>query len=167
MCKRIMTMIEMQEDNQIALPFGRLVMKILKKKLTNIPANEPVNMPDGPFGKQTVMKSNAQLNWFQAQDDLDRPAPSTPLVASSSHVDPPHNAVLSILAQITDRLHSIDTWMTDQFQSMDNWLISFDYRFQSLDQRFQIMEAGVAHIKINEHNTLRQILPEDQQDQVP
>jgi hypothetical protein len=37
-------------------------MKILKKKLTNIPANEPVNMPEGPFGKATVMKSNAQFH---------------------------------------------------------------------------------------------------------
>jgi len=52
MCKHmIMTMIEMQEDIQIVLPYGGLIMKILKKKLTNIPANEPVHMPEGPFGK--------------------------------------------------------------------------------------------------------------------
>jgi hypothetical protein len=63
MCKHIiLTMIKMHEDNQIALPFGGLVMKILKKKLTNIPTNEPMDMPDRPFRKQTVMKSNAQLN---------------------------------------------------------------------------------------------------------
>jgi hypothetical protein len=47
------------EDNQIALPFGGLIMKILKKNLSNIPANELVDMPKGIFGKGTVMKSNA------------------------------------------------------------------------------------------------------------
>jgi hypothetical protein len=78
----IMTMIEMQEDNQIALPFGGLVTKIFKNKLTNIPANEPVDMLNWPFGKQIVMKSNAQLNHFQAQDDPDPPTPAAPSVAS-------------------------------------------------------------------------------------
>jgi hypothetical protein len=56
-----MTMIEMQRDNQIALPFGGLITKILKNKLLAIPAKEPVVMPDGCFGKGTVLKSNAQL----------------------------------------------------------------------------------------------------------
>jgi hypothetical protein len=65
MCKHmIMTMIEMQEDNQIAFPFRGLITKILKKKLTNISVNEPVDMCEGNLGKQTVMKSNAQLYQF-------------------------------------------------------------------------------------------------------
>jgi hypothetical protein len=55
----VMTMIEMQYDNQIALLFGGLITKILKKKLPAIPANEPVDMPEGLFGKGTVLKSNA------------------------------------------------------------------------------------------------------------
>jgi len=60
MCKHIvLAMIKMQEDNQVALPFGGLITKILKKKLTNIPANELEDMPDGAFRKQTIMKSNA------------------------------------------------------------------------------------------------------------
>jgi hypothetical protein len=59
-----MTMIEMQEDNQIALLFGGLITKIFKKKLTNIPVNEPEDMPDGPFEKMIMMKSNAQLHQF-------------------------------------------------------------------------------------------------------
>jgi len=60
-----MTVIEIQEDNQVVLPFGGLVKKILKKKLTNIAANELEDMLDRPFGKMTIMKSNAQLQSFQ------------------------------------------------------------------------------------------------------
>jgi len=119
-------MIEMQEDNQIALPFGGLVTKILKKKLTNIPANEPEDIPHVPFGKMTVKKSNAQLHRIQAQNDPVPPALSDPSVASSSHVEPLDDAVLSMLTQITNRLQYMDTWMTDQFQSMNNRLISLD-----------------------------------------
>lgn len=59
-----MTVIEMQEDNQVVLPLAGLVKKILKKKLTNIAANELEDMPDGTFGKMTIMKSNAQLQKF-------------------------------------------------------------------------------------------------------
>jgi hypothetical protein len=161
MCKHIiMTVIEMQEDNQVVLPFGGLVKKILKKKLTNIAANELEDMPDGPFGKMTIMKSNAQLQRFQEQDDPVPPAHATPLVAFSSHAESSGDAVLSMLAQITDRLQSTNTRMTDQFQSMDNRLLS-------LDDHFQLMEADVAQIKINERNILCYVLPENQRDQVP
>jgi hypothetical protein len=165
MCKHIVVkMIKIQEDSQIALHFGGLVTKILKKKLTNIPVNEPKDMPHEPFRKITVMKSNAQLHRLQAQDDLVPPAPS---VASSSQAEPSDNDVLSMLPQITDRLLSMDTRMTNQFQSIDNRLISFDDRFLTIDQRMQLLEANVAQIKINVRNTLCYILPEDQRDQVP
>ncbi|XP_062149271.1 BRAP2 RING ZnF UBP domain-containing protein 1-like isoform X3 [Alnus glutinosa] len=164
MCKHmIMMMIEMQEDNQIALPFGGLITKILKKKLANIPANEPMDMPEGNFGKLTVMKSNAQVHRFQEQDD---PVPSAPSVSSSS-TEPPNAAVLSILTQITDRLQSMNTRVTDQFQSMDNRLLSLDDRFLTMDQCIQTMEADVTQIKINVRNTLRHLVPEEQRDQVP
>jgi hypothetical protein len=54
-------MLDLQQDSQVSLPYGGLVTKILKSKLTYIPVNEPEDMPDEPFGKQTVLKSNAQL----------------------------------------------------------------------------------------------------------
>jgi hypothetical protein len=64
MCKHmLMTMIELQSDNNIALPFGGLITKILKK-LPLIPPSEPVEIPEGYFRKGTVMKSNAQLQQF-------------------------------------------------------------------------------------------------------
>jgi len=93
----------------VAMPFGGLMMKILKKKLTNIPPNEPKDIPDGAFGKQTVMKSNAQLQRFQEPDE------PVPLQSAS-----PSDAVLSMLTQITDRLQSMDTRMIEGFHSMDN-----------------------------------------------
>jgi hypothetical protein len=58
----VMTMIETHEDNQIALPVRGLITKILQKKLSNITTNEPVDMPEGPFGKGTgdEVKCSAQ-----------------------------------------------------------------------------------------------------------
>ncbi len=55
-----MTMIEMQEDSQAALPYGCLVTRIVQRFMTNIPAYEPEATLEGAFGKHTVMKSNAQ-----------------------------------------------------------------------------------------------------------
>jgi hypothetical protein len=139
----MMTMIELQADNHIALPFGGLITKILKKKLTFIPPNEPVEMLEGCFGKATVLKSNAQLNRFQMPDDLASSAPS----ASSSTIGPFNAKVLCLLTQMND------------------WLISMDDRFLTMDQRMQLIETDVVQMKLNVLTTLRNILPEDQQDQ--
>jgi hypothetical protein len=62
----LVTMLELYEEHSIALPFGGLITKILKAKLSNIPENEQVAVPEGPFGKGTVLKSNAQTQRFQA-----------------------------------------------------------------------------------------------------
>ena len=63
----LLTMLELYEEHSIALPYGGLITKILKATLLNISANEHVDVLEGPFGKGTVMKSNAQLQRFQAQ----------------------------------------------------------------------------------------------------
>jgi hypothetical protein len=61
MCKHIiMTMVELQEDSHVLLPYGGLVIKILKSKLPSIPVNEPEDMLDRSFRMKTIMKSNAQ-----------------------------------------------------------------------------------------------------------
>jgi len=54
-----LTMFELQQDSQVSLPYGGLVTKILKSKLPSIAVNEPEDMPDGSFGKQTISKANA------------------------------------------------------------------------------------------------------------
>jgi hypothetical protein len=63
----LLTMLELYEEHSIALPYGSLITKILKAKLSNILANECVDIPEGPFGKGTMLKSNAQIQRFQAQ----------------------------------------------------------------------------------------------------
>ena len=60
-------MLELYEEHSIALPYGGLITKILKATLPNILANEHVDILEGPFGKGTVMKLNAQLQRIQAQ----------------------------------------------------------------------------------------------------
>jgi hypothetical protein len=55
-----MTMVELQEDSHVLLPYGGLVIKILKSKLPSIPVNEPEDMLDRSFRMKTIMKSNAQ-----------------------------------------------------------------------------------------------------------
>jgi hypothetical protein len=55
LCKHIvMTMIEMQDDSQVALPYGCLVTRICQRFVTNFPAYEPDAIPNGAFGKHTV-----------------------------------------------------------------------------------------------------------------
>jgi hypothetical protein len=63
----LLTMLELYKEHSIALPYGGLITKILKAKLSNILANECVDIPEGPFGKGTMLKSNAQIQRFQAQ----------------------------------------------------------------------------------------------------
>lgn len=47
MCKHIvMTMIEMQEDSSVALPYGWLVTRICQKFVSKIPSYEPKDSPE-------------------------------------------------------------------------------------------------------------------------
>jgi hypothetical protein len=66
-------MLELYEEHSIALPYEGLITKILKATLPNILANEHVDILEGPFGKGTVMKLNAQLQRFQAPSDSTPP----------------------------------------------------------------------------------------------
>jgi hypothetical protein len=54
-----MTMIEMQSDSQVGVPYGCLVTMIIQLFVLNNSSWEPESKPVGPFGKHTVMKSNA------------------------------------------------------------------------------------------------------------
>lgn len=59
-----MWMVEAYNENAISLPFGGLILKILKARLQNILASENTNVPLGRFGKAmaTVLKSDAHLH---------------------------------------------------------------------------------------------------------
>jgi hypothetical protein len=82
-------MIEMQEDSQAALPYGCLVTRIVQRFMTNIPAYEPEAIPEGAFGKHTIMKTNAQLQRHMDLEEpthLALPAQPEPSTDSSSQV---------------------------------------------------------------------------------
>jgi hypothetical protein len=51
-CHFLLTMLELYEEHSIVLPYGGLVTKILKATLPNIPANEHVDVPEGPLVKE-------------------------------------------------------------------------------------------------------------------
>jgi len=67
--------------------------------LTSIPANETEDMPDGSFGKQTVLKSNAQLQMFQDSDELIPLVYTEPSVASSSQFAPASDTVMNLFTR--------------------------------------------------------------------
>jgi hypothetical protein len=116
----ILTMFELQQDSQVSLPYGGLVTKILKSKLTSIPANEPEDMPDGTFGKQTVLKSNTQLQRHRDLDELIPPAHATTLVASSSRSAPASDSVVTLFTRLANQL-------TRGFQSADEGIAESSY----------------------------------------
>lgn len=116
LCKQmVMTMIERHQDSTIALPFGGLITKILQKKLSSIPPSEPVEVPEGCFGKATVMKSNAQLQRFQVVNELAPLAPPAPSTSGSSNAD-----VLFQLSHITEMLQSIDRRVERIYQRVES-----------------------------------------------
>jgi hypothetical protein len=55
----LLTMLELYKEHSIALSYNSLITKILKATLPNILANEHVDVLEWPFGKSTMMKSNA------------------------------------------------------------------------------------------------------------
>lgn len=82
-------MLEMKDDHQSSLPFGCLVTRICKQFVPDIPTLEPVQKPEDSFGKHTVMKSDAQLPWYEDTQEAKSPPPGPPTqfdpsVASSS-----------------------------------------------------------------------------------
>jgi hypothetical protein len=162
MCKHIvMTMIEMQEDNQVALPYGGLVTRIIKRFVSDIPAYELEATPEGAFGKHTVIKSNAQLQRHMDPEEQVHPAlPVQPLLLHRRPA-PPSDAVMRALDWITDRLQSMDSWWNEQFQTMD---IRLTEHFRLVDERFQVvLEAKVEHVNINVEGSVRYLAPKDQE----
>jgi hypothetical protein len=111
-------MFELQEDLQVSLPYGGLVTKILKSKLTFIPANEPEDMPDGPFRKQIVLKLNAQLQRFQDSDELIPLAHTKPSVESSSRSAPPSDTVVTLFTCLADQLNKGFQSVDDRFKAL-------------------------------------------------
>lgn len=143
----VMTMIELHEDHSIALPHGGLISKILKAKLPQIDGNEPMHIPEGYFGKGTVMMSNAQLQRFQALRDptpqiIPDPQASFSSGSSSSDVMTQLNVITGLLQAQGQSIEAINKWPGD-------------------------MEKDVEQVKNNVKTALLHLPPEDQRHLVP
>jgi hypothetical protein len=70
LCKHILhTMLEVHDESNTSLSFGCLITHICLQFVTNIFDSEPRSRIPDPFGKQTLMKSNAQL-WHEGQGEV-------------------------------------------------------------------------------------------------
>jgi hypothetical protein len=136
----LLTMLELYEEHSIALPYGGLITKILKATLPNIPTNEHVDVPEGPFGKGTVMKSNAQLQKVQAPGDHAPPIIPDSQVASSSR---------SSRSDVSTQLNEIIGLLRSQGRGIT-----------ALNDQLGVIEKDVRQVKA----ALRHIIPEDQRD---
>ena len=115
--------------------------------MPNIAANEHVEVLEGPFGKGMVMKSNAQLQRFQAPRDQAPPIIPNPQATSSSgssgsYISTHLNANIGLL----------------QYQGLV---------IEAINKQLGDMEKDVEQVRTNLRTALRQILPEDQRDLVP
>jgi hypothetical protein len=106
-----------------------------------MPVNELEDMPDGLFGKQTILMSNAQIQRFQDSDELVPLAHTEPSVASSSQSAPASDTVMSLSTRLADQL-------TRGFQSADDRFKNLQAQvtkgFQSIETQLQELEAEVA-----------------------
>jgi hypothetical protein len=97
-------MLEMKDDHKSNLPFGCLITRICLQFVPDIPALEQAQKPEDSFGKHTVMKSNAQLLWYEDPQESESPPPAPPAqfdpsAASSSQPVPPL-AIKEMLSKI-------------------------------------------------------------------
>ncbi|XP_062146425.1 uncharacterized protein LOC133854283 isoform X1 [Alnus glutinosa] len=87
LCKHIMSvMLEARDESNTGLPFGCLLTQIILQSGINV-TGEPKMKIQQPIGKQTLMKSNAQLQRDDSDDEVPIPAAMPvgfPDMASSS-----------------------------------------------------------------------------------
>jgi hypothetical protein len=90
LCKHILGVIlEARDERNTGLPFGCLPTQIILQSGISI-AGEPNMKIQNPTGKQTLMKSNAQLRRDDSDDDVPASMPvGFPGMASSSQTVPP------------------------------------------------------------------------------
>ena len=139
----LLTVLELYEEHSIALPYRGLITKMLKATLPNIPANEHVDVPEGPFGKRTVMKSNAQLQRFQAPGDHAPPIILDPQVVSSTG---------SSISDVSTQLNDIIRLLRSQGLSIG-----------AINNQLGVIEKDVQQVKA----AFCHILPKDQRDLGP
>jgi hypothetical protein len=125
LCKHILGVIlEARDESNTGLPFSCLLTQIILQSGISI-AGEPKMKIQNPIGKQTLIKSNAQLR----RDDSDDDAPATmpvgfPNMTSSSQTIPPsepevnYSQIMEALTAIQGGMSTMQLSMTSMQQSI-------------------------------------------------
>lgn len=109
-------MLEARDENNAGLPFGCLITQIIIQLGINV-NGEPRMKIKQPLSKQTLLKSNVQLQRDNSDDDKPAAMPVAFLdVASSSHTIPPSEPEANF-SQIMEALAVIQGGMTTLQQS--------------------------------------------------
>jgi hypothetical protein len=110
LCKHILhTMLEVCDETNTGLSFGCLISHICLQFVTEIFDSEPRSRILDPLGKQTLMKSNAQLR-HEGQGEVPQPPPilvDTSATASSSQSVPPSFNIEAIFAQLMSSMRAL------------------------------------------------------------
>jgi hypothetical protein len=114
LCKHILGVImEARDESNTGLPFGCLLTQIILQSGISI-AGEPKMKIQNPIGKQTLMKSNAQLRRVPAAMPV-----GFPDMASSSQTVPPSESEVNY-SQIMEALAAIQGGMSTMQLSMSS-----------------------------------------------
>jgi hypothetical protein len=142
LCKHILGVIlEAYDESTAGLPFGCLLTQIILQSGINV-NGEPKMKIQQPISKQTLMKSNAQLQRDDSNDEVPPPAAipvSFPDMASSSHTvplsEPEVNYAqnMEALAALQGGMSSLQVSMSSMQQSMS----SIQLAVHSIDWRVE------------------------------
>jgi hypothetical protein len=120
LCKHILGVIlEARDESNTGLPFGCLLTQIILQSGISI-AGEPKMRIQNPIGKQNLMKSTAQLQIDDSDDDAPAAMPvGFPDMASSSQTVPPSEPDINY-SQIMEALATIQGGMSTMQLSMSS-----------------------------------------------
>jgi len=103
------TLLKVRDETNTSLSFGCLITQIYLQFVTDISDSEPRSRIPDPIGKQTLMKSNAQLQ-HEGQGEVSQPPPiqvDTSAAASSSQTVPPTFNIEAAFAQLMSAMGSL------------------------------------------------------------
>jgi hypothetical protein len=142
LCKHILGVIlEACDESTAGLPFGCLLTQIILQSGINV-NGEPKMKIQQPISKQTLVKSNAQLQRDDSDDEAPPPAAmpvSFPDMASSSHTVQPselevnYAQIMEALAALQGGMSSLQVSMASMQQSMS----SMQLAVHSIDRRVE------------------------------
>jgi hypothetical protein len=104
-------MLEVRDETNTSLSFGCLITHICLQFVTDVFDFEPKSRIPDPLGKQTLMKSNAQLRlWHEGQGEVPQPLPvpvDTSAAASSSQSVPHSLNIEAAFAQLMSSMRAL------------------------------------------------------------